>query len=167
MLMLISDANILIDMEAGGLLQSLFRLPYRFAMPDLLYVEEIEEGTPGLDKQGLQLLEVRAEFVDYALSLRDEHGNGPSHNDYLALALALALAVQEGCPLLTGDGSLRVVAQAVDVDLKGTIWLLREMLVHGLHSREQMLEVLALMKARGRRLPWALAESELLKELEQ
>ena len=163
MLMLISDANILIDMEAGGVLSSFFRLPYRFAMPDLLYVEEIEEGTPGLDKHGLQLLEVRAEFVDYALSLRDEYGNGPSHNDYLALALA----VQEGCPLLTGDGNLRIVAEAVNVDFKGTIWLLREMMVHGLHSREQLLDVLVLMRSRGRRLPWTLAESELLKELKQ
>jgi hypothetical protein len=47
MLLLISDANILIDMEAGRLMERLFQLPMQFAMPDILYWEEIEPGTPG------------------------------------------------------------------------------------------------------------------------
>ena len=41
MLLLISDANILIDIEAAELLKTLFKLPYQFAIPDILYVEEI------------------------------------------------------------------------------------------------------------------------------
>ncbi len=45
MLLLISDANILIDMEAGEILGLLFQLPMRFAIPDILYWEEIEPGT--------------------------------------------------------------------------------------------------------------------------
>lgn len=45
MLLLISDANILIDMEAGQLMERLFQLPMQFAMPDILYWEEIEPGT--------------------------------------------------------------------------------------------------------------------------
>ena len=45
MRLLISDANILIDMEAGALLERLFRLPMQFGIPDLLYYEEIEEGS--------------------------------------------------------------------------------------------------------------------------
>ena len=42
MRLLISDANILIDMEAGALMETLFRLPMQFGIPDLLYYEEIE-----------------------------------------------------------------------------------------------------------------------------
>lgn len=57
MRLLISDANILIDMEAGALLQTLFRLPMQFGIPDLLYYEEIEPGTPGLEDLGLQIME--------------------------------------------------------------------------------------------------------------
>lgn len=41
--LLISDANILIDMEEGELLTQLFQLPYQFAIPDILFVEELEE----------------------------------------------------------------------------------------------------------------------------
>lgn len=86
----ISDANILIDMEAGGLMDTLFRLPMRFAMPDLLYYEEIEPGRPGLENKGLQVMEVRGEFVAYARQLSEQYAslfaakNGfrPSHNDY-------------------------------------------------------------------------------------
>ena len=102
MLLLISDANILIDMEAGELMEKLFQLPMQFAMPDILYWEEIEPGTPGLDAQGLQILEVSGQYVAFAAELRVKHGGVPSSNDYLALALAK----QVDCPLLTGDQAL-------------------------------------------------------------
>jgi len=37
MRLLISNANILIDMEAGALMETLFLLPMQFGIPDLLY----------------------------------------------------------------------------------------------------------------------------------
>jgi len=118
-MLLIIDANILIDMESGNLLERLFQLPIRIAIPDILYREEIEPGTPGLEFIGLCLLEITGEYVAYALSLSNKYGNGPSHNDYFALALAK----QEGCPLLTGDKQLRKVALSEEVSTMGTIWL--------------------------------------------
>ena len=42
MQLLISDANILIDLEEGELLAQLFALPYRFTVPDILYFDELE-----------------------------------------------------------------------------------------------------------------------------
>lgn len=42
MLLLTSDANILIDIEIGGLLAPMFSLDYRFAVPDVLFDEELE-----------------------------------------------------------------------------------------------------------------------------
>ncbi|MEJ2415864.1 MAG: hypothetical protein P8Y45_02800 [Exilibacterium sp.] len=96
MRLLISDANILIDMESGALMDKLFALPMQFGIPDLLYYEEIEPGTPGLDDLGLQVMEVDGEWVNYAQSLPGQYnhtlpaknGPKPTHNDYLALALA-------------------------------------------------------------------------------
>ena len=58
MRLLISDANILIDMEAGALMETLFRLPMQFGIPDLLYYEEIEPGSPGLERLGLSAAEI-------------------------------------------------------------------------------------------------------------
>lgn len=43
MQLLISDANILIDLEEGGLLRQLFGLPYEFRVPDILFYEELED----------------------------------------------------------------------------------------------------------------------------
>lgn len=63
MRLLISDANILIDMEAGALMETLFQLPMQFGIPDLLYYEEIEPGSPGLEELGLQVMEVIGDFL--------------------------------------------------------------------------------------------------------
>lgn len=150
MLLLISDANILIEMEAGELMGKLFQLPIQFAIPDILYWEEIEPGAPGLEGQGMRILEVTGEYVAYAAGLQAKYGANPSPNDYLALALAK----QEGCPLLTGDQALKLAAQQEDVTVMGTVWLLRTMVENQLLSVDDALAALALMKKDKRRLPW-------------
>ena len=43
MLLMVSDANILLDIEVGELVATMFRLPYRFVVPDVLYAEELVE----------------------------------------------------------------------------------------------------------------------------
>ena len=154
MTLLISDANILIDMEDGDILEQLFLLPIQFAIPDILYREEIEPCRPGLEKMGLNLLEITSEYVSYATTLPNKYGNGPSHNDYLALALAK----QEGCPLLTGDKQLKNVANHEDVPTMGTIWLLRSMVEGNIIEVTEALEALKKMIKAGRRLPWIEAE---------
>ncbi len=165
MRLLISDANILIDMEAGALMETLFRLPMQFGIPDLLYYEEIEEGSPGLEQLGLQIMEVSGDFVKYAAALPRQynpmlpakHGAKPSHNDYLALALAK----QESCTLLTGDANLRIVASKESVTVMGTIGLLCAMVENQLLTVDDALKALHKMKEGKRRLPWPDAEKML------
>lgn len=165
MRLLISDANILIDMEAGALMETLFRLPMQFGIPDLLYYEEIEEGSPGLEQLGLQIMEVSGDFVKYAAALPRQynpmlpakHGAKPSHNDYLALALAK----QKSCTLLTGDANLRIVASKESVTVMGTIGLLCAMLENQLLTVDDALKALHKMKEGKRRLPWPDAEKML------
>ena len=41
---------------------------------------------------------------------------------------SLSLALQENCPLLTGDRNLRKAADQEGVQVHGTIWLVSEML---------------------------------------
>lgn len=165
MRLLISDANILIDMEAGALMDTLFQLPMQFGIPDLLYYEEIEPGSPDLENLGLQIMEVHGEFVAYAANLPAQYnhtlpsknGPKPSHNDYLALALAK----QESCTLLTGDANLRIVASREQVEVKGTIGLLCAMVDNQLLKVEEAFAALDRMKNAKRRLPWPEAEKML------
>ncbi|MCC2637829.1 MAG: hypothetical protein K0Q68_1548 [Moraxellaceae bacterium] len=152
-------------MECAGLLALLFRLPERFGIPDLLYYEEIEPGTPGLEALGLEVMEVQGEFVAwaqamparYAAVVAAQRGSPPGHNDYLALALAK----QEDCTLLTGDASLRLVAELEAVPVMGTVGLLCGMVQHALMSVDEALLALERMKQGKRRLPWVEAVRRL------
>ena len=53
MTLLISDANIFIDMEESGVIQQMFELPETFAVPDVLFIEELIEHHPELPQYGL------------------------------------------------------------------------------------------------------------------
>ena len=43
MMILVSDTSVLIDLERGHFLDSCFKLPSEFAVPDLLYRRELAE----------------------------------------------------------------------------------------------------------------------------
>ena len=87
MQLLISDANILIDMEEGELLPQMFQLPYSFSIPDILFYEELEQEHNHLIELGLRLDELEGELVSYSLALVEQYRK-PSRNDCFALALA-------------------------------------------------------------------------------
>jgi predicted nucleic acid-binding protein len=155
-MLLISDANILIDMEEGRVLQLMFRLQERFAVPNTLYEEELKANHSSLPTLGLQVLEVREEFVLEAQRLRTIYKR-PSMNDLLALALAK----QEACPLLTGDSHLRAAATQEQVQANGTLWLMERVWSEGLISNAALRHAYDLMLQCGRRLPVVEIEAQL------
>lgn len=156
MQLLISDANILIDMEEGELITLFFNLPYEFCVPDVLYYEELEDQHSHLCELGLGLKELTSESLSQVAALKGRYA-GPSTND----VFALLLAQQEGCPLLSGDRELRDAAQAEMIDVRGTLWLVEELVQHGLIDTNQALVAYDKMKASGRRLPWAEAKKRI------
>lgn len=146
--LLISDANILIDMEVGGLIDDMFRLPYIFGTPNMLYEQELARYHAHLPEKGLQLMELEAEGIGRMVTLGQKY-SGVSSNDLAALSLAQ----QETVPLLTGDGKLRQVCLEENVELHGTVWLVGEMLSAKLISAKQARIAYDLMEADGSRLP--------------
>ena len=159
--LLISDANILIDMEEGKLLEAMFNLPYQFATPDILFAEELEEEHAHLPELGLELKEISSESMMYAIKLTSTYTQA-SRND----CFALALAKQEQCPLITGDMALRKAAEKEATIVKGTIWLVTQMVIQQQINIEQARVAYRQMQDNGRRLPWKMAEETLVK-LEQ
>ena len=160
MLLLISDANILMDVEVGDLVAPMFSLGCQFAVPNILYYEELEEQHANLLDMGLQIRTLSAKSVARVQALSQTYSK-PGRNDLFALALAEA----EKCPLLTGDAALRTAAETEKIEVKGTVWLISEMV------RQQRITVpvaraaLHKMRVNGRRLPWDVAE-KMLDELE-
>ena len=75
--------------------------------------------------------------------------------------MALALAKQEKCPLLTGDRDLKKAAELEGVFVSGTLWLVEQLIIHGLITVGVAKQSYEQMKVNGRRLPWFLVEQHL------
>ncbi|MBU6995887.1 DUF3368 domain-containing protein [Ferrovum myxofaciens] len=161
MLLLISDANILIDIEIGGLVAPMFSLDYQFAVPDILFYEELEERHSHLLEIGLEAKALDEAMVAHVAELVALYPR-PSRNDLFALVLA----ANEDCPLLTGDKDLRAAAENENIETRGTLWLVQEMMRTGKITVQVARGAYQRMRAHGRRLPWNLAELGL-REIEQ
>jgi predicted nucleic acid-binding protein len=156
--LLISDANIIIDMNTGGLLRLMFRFDATFAVPDVLYEEELRTDHPELLRLGFKRVELNEDTVAYAGRLVEKDRTlGASINDLLALALAR----QEECPLLTGDGRLRTAGQTEGIEVHGTLWLIEQMVRAGTMTVRQAEAGYAKMREAGRRLPWDEVDQQL------
>jgi predicted nucleic acid-binding protein len=149
MLLLISDANLLIDMEDGNLTPVIFQLPYEIAVPDILFELELRERHIHLLKAGLKVKSLTAESVKKTEFLTQQYPR-PSMMDHSALALAL----QERCPLLTGDKDLRIAAKKEGVEVHGTIWIIEELLNQKIIQQPQAKGSFDAMRVKGSRLPW-------------
>ncbi len=154
--LLISDANIFIDFEDGGLLKDLFRLADTIGIPDLLFEEELRERHEGLLDLGLKLMELESKAVQRAVELAAVYRK-PSRLDLTALVLA----EQQICPLLTGDKNLRTAAETESVVVRGTLWICERLVVQGVITVDRLDEAYRRMKMAGRRLPWDSVDRQL------
>jgi len=159
MAIIVSDANIFIDVDVAVLTLYMFRLPDEFATPDILYQEELSEHHPELPRLGLRIERLGSAVIADVDRMRALY-RAPSFNDLLALALAKA----RHWPLLTGDSDLRQVSDVEDVEVHGTIWLIEQMATARIISVEQARNGFKAMKDNGRRLPWPEAD-RLIREL--
>ena len=154
---LISDANIFIDLIEGGLLEELFQLEQTIKTSDILFYEELEQNHADLLVKGLILVELVEDSMIYFESLLQK-AEGPSTND----CFAMVTAWQEKCPLLTGDRALKELAESEKVEVKGTVWVVFEMLNQNVISLEHARTAFTKMKISKRRLPWRTIEKMLL-----
>lgn len=154
--LLISDANILIDAEEGQIVELMFRLPYAFHIPDILFVEELAARHHRLLALGLVKAPMSGETVRRAMGFVDSYRR-VSRND----CFALALAAEEQCPLLTGDRALRKAASQESVCVHGMLWMVENMVRHEIITVRKARDAYALMQTGGRRLPWPAAEDRL------
>lgn len=156
MRLLISDANILIDVEIGGLVAPMFSLDYRFSVPDVLFYEELDEQHGYLLDMGLEVRELDERMVARVFDLAGQYKR-PGRYDLFALVLA----AEENCPLLTGDKDLKAAAESEHVEVRGTLWLVEEMVRTGKISVQIARNAYLRMQVHGRRLPWKEAEDRL------
>jgi len=156
MRVLVSDTSVLVDLERGALLPQAFRVPDAFAVPDVLFESELRNfGGSELLRLGLRVESLDGDGVALAQGFRRAR---PALT--VADSFALALARMNGWVLLTGDGVLRTLADAENVECHGLLWLLDQIEAARIASLEELGRALAIIRAHPKcRLP--LAEVEL------
>ena len=119
MAVLVSDTSVIIDLERGTLLDDLFRLPFEFAVPDLLFRRELA-GPLGdrLVALGLRVEELTSIELTRATTVRRERKELSTADTF-----AFAIAECRGWPLLTGDSGLRRLAVECRVEFHGVLWI--------------------------------------------
>lgn len=119
MRVLVSDTSVIIDLERGALLDHVFRLPFEFAVPDLLFHRELKD-TMGAElvSRGLRVEELTSREVVRATIVRRSR---PALS--VPDSFAFSLAEARGWVLLTGDGDLRQFAVAQKLEVHGALWL--------------------------------------------
>lgn len=129
MCVLVSDTSVIIDLERGSLLQEVFRLPFGFAVPDLLFHRELK-GPLGdrLLSWGLRVEELTSDEVARATSVRRANSSLSVPDTF-----AFSLATVRGWTLLTGDGGLRRLAASTGLNVHGVLWLF-DQLESGRHA---------------------------------
>ena len=143
-----SDTSVLIDLERGSILQASFALPFDFAVPDLLYRQELaEHGGPGLLNLDLRIEDLDGDGVSLALHYRQADRS-------LSLPDSFALAQCNSWTLLSGDGGLRELARSEGVACHGVLWLTDQIFEHGTLPGSELCASLHKIASRPRsRLP--------------
>lgn len=154
----VTDANIWIDMDKGQIIDKALRLPLRLAAPDVIIHELKNPDGKLLVQAGLRVLELSGSEVYLTYELAQRYP-APSRADIFALALALS---RKGI-LITGDKSLRKAAMKEEVPVRGTLWVLDEMIRHGIARPVECTEALDKMLKAGGRLPADECEKRLRK----
>ena len=147
-LVLVTDTNIWIDLDNGGILEDVFRLPYDFLIPDIATRELIRPPWKILQAFGLVLQELAADQVIELAQLRLSH----RYLSVIDLASFL-LAKSLNAILLTGDSRLYELAKKNRLPVHGVLWLLDEMVCLRVLFPIQVAGALRKMLEAGARLP--------------
>ena len=160
MAILVSDANIFIDVSVANLSAPMFRIGDTIATPDVIYQQELQELHSDLPGLGLRIEQLSSSGVAEVERLRTTYSD-PSSNDLFALALAKT----NEWTLLSGDGALREAANAEAVVVHGTLWLVERMVNSKVIQPDQAELAFDQMRQNQRRLPWNEVDA-LIKRLE-
>jgi predicted nucleic acid-binding protein len=112
----VTDANVLIDLHFGRVLEALFSMPAVFVAPDVIVAELENPNGRSLVRAGLRQESLPGEGVSAAVELMAEDSHISVQD-----AFALALAERTGRILLTGEKRLRELAQRRSVEVHGTL----------------------------------------------
>jgi len=153
---LVLDTSVLIDLYHAHILIVTFRLPFRMLAPDVIIDELRADSGRQVVQDGAEVATFSPDEILRIEKLARKHRR-VSVNDLFALHLAQ----RERAVLITGDGSLRALAESQDVAVHGVLWVLDELVNGGFLSQGEAANALRAMQSHKARLP----HKEVLKRL--
>ena len=127
MRIIVSDTSCMIDLRKVALLEALLALPFTFVMPNTLFEDEWlnlgRKERRKLQDLGLEVRDLARPVVERAARYANRHRR-LKLNDCFALALAEDIG---DSILLTGDGTLRRIAEGRGLEVRGVLWAIDEL----------------------------------------
>ena len=149
-MLLISDANIFIDLDKVDLLEICNQLNYKIITTDFVYNELYSKQKETLDKLNIEQLTFEAkEMIDFYTKYSQLGNVGISPEDYSLIYKAK----KEKCSILTGDRALRNYIMKENIQVFGIFFILDSILEQNLISKEVWEEKLKLLQTINQRLP--------------
>ena len=140
----VNDANILIDLVKLQLLPQFFTLEHLFYTTDMileeLHQEQQEEIKVYIETERLQVLEFKEEELIQIVELQTEK---PQLSEQDCSAVVCARKVNG--ELLTSDNTLRRFAVSRNMIVRGHLWLLDQIVAHGIITGNQAIEKLKML----------------------
>ncbi|MBV6426346.1 MAG: hypothetical protein KIPDCIKN_00858 [Haliscomenobacter sp.] len=141
MKIIVTDTNVFIDLVQSGALDFFFQCPFDICTTDLV-LEELNSDQRALVEKHiasahLQVFELSDKEIMEALNLKTEC-NLKRITDKSILLKAIQL---KAC-LLTGDGDLRKEGKRAGLEVRGSLWVIREIWTMGLSDKKRVLEML-------------------------
>ena len=148
-IIVVQDANIFIDLQIGQVLDNAFQMNCDFHTTDAV-LDEIEKRLDEYADRGLLRVKIMSgdELLDVAI-LKNQQPKRVSFEDCTLLILADHL----DAILLTGDSNLRFCAESMGLEVRGTLWVLDNMVESRLITPKQAFAALQKMLSANRRLP--------------
>ena len=142
MRVLVSDASVLIELSKWSLLEAIFELPCEFAVPDILYEDELLD-LHGLTREDLVRLGLRVEHLDP--KGMEQAAGYQKRRPQLTLhdCFAITLSVINEWPLLSSDKRMRQTAEEESVEVLGVFWIIDQLEAKGIVPTETLAEALA------------------------
>ena len=145
MKVLVSDSSVLIEFSKRDLLDKMFELEFQFAVPDLLFHEELIDlgaySRQDLLGFGLRVESLDSESVVMAIAYQSKR---PALS--LVDSFALALANHHGWYLLTEDRTMRSLARSEGISHLDALWVIDQMLTAAILSQGEVVTALEAMR---------------------
>lgn len=169
---LVVDADVYLDLIAGGLLRGLFRLPYTVLAPIIPCREAFGAAADTLMALGAREMAVDGATLALAAALGRRHpayarGTRGQRGPGRAGCCLLAFAFRTNSLLVSGDRFLAAAAEAEGVPREDTLWIAEQLVIRGLIAPDTAADAYRSMHRAGRHLPWTQAERQLRRLMEE